>query len=98
MYVLSSDDIMIVNGELERIWKAVDVTNFMLSSWNSPEGADNKKYENCSQDRKSTIRDPKPRHPKYESGVVICQTASVLFTLKFIYFDIALIDISNFYY
>jgi hypothetical protein len=72
MYVLSSDDMIIVNDELERIRIAVDIANFMLSSWHSPEWADNK-YENCSQDKKSTSRDPKPGHPKFESRVVICQ-------------------------
>lgn len=53
MYVLSSDDTITVNDEMKRTWKAVDMANFMISSWHSPEGADNK-YENCSQDKKST--------------------------------------------
>jgi hypothetical protein len=67
MYVLSSDDTIIVDDELKRIREAVDMANFTFSSWSSPEGADN------SQDKKSTNRDPKPGHPKYESGGVICQ-------------------------
>jgi hypothetical protein len=64
-----SNERMIVNDELEKIWKEAVMTKFKVLSWYLPGGSE-ENHKNLSQDSQSPSQDLNLGPPEYEAGVL----------------------------